>query len=294
MKVFITGASGYVGGVVAGHLLAAGHDVAALARSEQAAARVRRLGARVVRGDLTDLGVLRDSAAGADAVVHAAIDFAEPDMRKLEEPALAAMLDELDGGRSFVYASTALVYPDTAGGPPREDGDLDPASPQLFKRLGEQQVLAAGGVTATVLRGSLVYGHAGSALLLAMIGASKEHDAAPYVGRGTNQWSTIHVDDLARLYVTALEKQIGGVFNASSRVQVGVRELSEAVSQLVGAGARPLSPEQAAQSFGPLLPILDREITLDPARAEQAFGWKPQEVGLLEDLTTGSYRALAP
>ncbi|WP_216216101.1 NAD-dependent epimerase/dehydratase family protein [Amycolatopsis aidingensis] len=293
MKVFITGASGYVGGVVAGHLLAAGHEVAALARSDQAAERVQGLGAHAVRGDLADLGVLRDAAAGADAVVHAAIDFAEPDMRTIEEPALDTMLGALDGGRSFVYASTALVYPDTAGGPPREDGALDPASPQLFKQLGEQQVLGAHGVTATVLRASLVYGHAGSALLMAMIGAAKEHHAAPYTGEGTNQWSTIHVDDLARLYVMAIEKQVGGVFNASSRVQVGVRELSEAIAQLVDVSGDPLTPEVATQAFGPFLPILGREITLDPKRAEETFGWKPQEVGLLEDLTAGSYRAFA-
>jgi nucleoside-diphosphate-sugar epimerase len=293
MKVFITGASGYVGSVITEHLLAAGHDVAALARSEQAAARVERVGAEVVRGSLADLDVLRDAAAGADAVAHVAVDFTEPEMRGVEEPALGALLGALDGGRAFVYASTAMVYPDTAAGAATEDGELDPDSPQLFKALGERQVLTAPGVTATVLRASLVYGRGGSALLQGMIGASKAFGAAPYVGDGTNLWSTIHVDDLARLYVTALENQLGGVYNASSRTQLTTRELGEAIARLTTADTQPLTEEQATEAFGPFFVILGREITLDPTRAEEALSWEPKEVGLLEDIETGSYRALA-
>lgn len=293
MKVFITGASGYVGGVVAEHLLAAGHDVAALARSDEAAARVERVGAEVVRGGLADLDLLREAAAGADAVAHVAVDFTEPNMREVEEPALTAMLGALDGGRGFVYASTAMVYPDSAAGVSTEDSALDPESPQLFKALGERQVLDAPGVTATVLRASLVYGRGGSALLQGMIGASKAFGAAPYIGAGTNLWSTIHVDDLARLYVAALENQVGGVYNATSRTQLGTRELGEAIARLTTAEARPLTEEEGSAAFGPFFVILGREITLDPARAENAFGWEPKEAGLLDDIATGSYRALA-
>ncbi|GAA1289070.1 NAD-dependent epimerase/dehydratase family protein [Saccharothrix xinjiangensis] len=293
MKVFITGASGYVGGVVAEHLLAAGHHVAALARSERAAERVGALGAEVVRGGLADLDVLRDAAAGADAVVHAAVDYAEPAMRAVEEPALDALLGALDGGRGFVYAGTALVYPDAVAGPPEEDGALDEGSPQVFKLLGERQVLAAGDVTATVLRGGLVHGRGGSALVLAMIGVSKQLGAAPYVGLGENLWSPVHVDDLARLYVAALERPVGGVFNAASRTLLRMRDLAEAVAELTGADRAPLDPEAAARAFGPLAGVLERNITLDPTRAERAFGWRTREVGLLEDVVRGSYRHLA-
>lgn len=293
MKVFITGASGFVGNVVAEHLLAAGHDVVALARSDEAAARVERVGAEVVRGSLADLDLLRETAAGADAVAHVAVDFTEPEMRQLEEPALDALLGALDGGRSFVYASTAMVYPDTAAGAATEDDALDPDSPQLFKALGERQVLESPGVTGTVLRASLVYGRGGSALLQGMIGASKAFGAAPYVGEGTNLWSTIHVEDLARLYVAALENRVGGVFNASSRTQLRTRELAEAISRLTTADTQPLTEEQGTEAFGPFYVILGREITLDPARAEETFSWEPKEVGLLDDIATGSYRALA-
>ncbi|MGM1062899.1 NAD-dependent epimerase/dehydratase family protein [Saccharothrix sp. Mg75] len=293
MKVFITGASGYVGGVVAEHLLAAGHHVAALARSDRAAERVGALGAEVVRGGLADLDVLRDAAAGADAVVHAAVDYAEPAMRAVEEPALGALLGALDGGRGFVYASTALVYPDAVGGPPAEGDAVDEGSPQVFKLHGERQVLAAADVTATVLRGGLVHGRGGSALVQAMIGAAQRSGSAPYVGTGENPWSPVHVDDLARLYLAALERPVGGVVNAASRALPRVRDLAEAVAALTGADPGPLSPERAAAEFGPLAGVLERAITLDPSRAEEVFGWTTREVGLLEDVLEGSYRDLA-
>ncbi|MFD7660236.1 NAD-dependent epimerase/dehydratase family protein, partial [Actinosynnema sp. NPDC059797] len=168
----------------------------------------------------------------------------------------------------------------------------DDVPPPVNMLLGERQVLAAGDVTATVLRGGLVHGRGGSALVLAMIGVSKQLGAAPYVGSGENLWSPVHVDDLARLYVAALERPVGGVFNAASRTLLRMRDLAEAVAELTGADRAPLDPEAAARAFGPLAGVLGRNITLDPARAEEAFGWRTREVGLLEDVVRGSYRDL--
>ncbi|MCO5993179.1 NAD-dependent epimerase/dehydratase family protein [Actinoallomurus rhizosphaericola] len=291
MQIFLTGASGYLGGVLTEHLIAAGHRVSALARSQAARDRVTGLGAEAVPGDLADTAALRLAAERADAVVHAAVDFTDPAMRKLEEPALAAMLAGLRPGSPFVYTSTGLVYPDTRGVPVDEDTSVDSEhSPQPYKVLGERQVLAADGPAVTVIRAALIYGRGGSGLLQGMIAGARERGVATYIGDGANEWSSVHVDDLARLYVAALERgdrQL--VVNVATRSRTSMRQIAEAVAGTTGARALSISLEQARQALGPFAGVLTRSSPLDPSRAERVFGWKPVEPGLLDELRTGSY-----
>ncbi|MCO5968683.1 NAD-dependent epimerase/dehydratase family protein [Actinoallomurus soli] len=291
MKIFLTGASGYLGGVLTEHLVAAGHRVSALARSQAARDRVTELGAEAVPGDLADTAALRLAAEGADAVVHAAVDFTDPAMRTLEEPALAAMLAGLRPGSPFVYTSTGLVYPDTRGVPVDEDTPVDSEhSPQPYKVLGERQVLAADGPAVTVIRAALIYGRGGSGLLQGMIAGARERGVATYIGDGANDWSSVHVDDLARLYVAALERgERHLVVNAATRSRTSMRQIAEAVADTTGARAMSITLEQARQALGPFAGVLTRSSPLDPSRAERVFGWKPVERGLLDELRTGSY-----
>jgi nucleoside-diphosphate-sugar epimerase len=291
MRIFLTGASGYLGGVLTEHLIAAGHQVRALARSREARERVTALGAQVVPGSLADTEILQEAAAGAEAVVHAAVDFTSPAMREVEEPALAAMLAGLKQGSPFIYTSTGLVYPDRGGLTTGEDTPVDlEHSPQPYKVLGEQQVLAADGPAVTVVRAALIYGRGGSGLLRNMIAAARERGAATYIGDGDNAWSSVHVDDLARLYLAALERAESGlVVNAASRTRTSMRQIAEAVADLTGARTLSLSLEQAQQMMGPFAEVLTRSSPLDASRAEQTFGWRPLEPGLLHELRTGSY-----
>lgn len=292
MRIFMTGASGYVGGVVARHLAEAGHTVEALARSAASEAKVAALGARPVPGSLADLPVLRRAAAEADAVVHVAVDFTDPHMREIEEPALDAMLAGLGGGKALVYTSTGLVYPDMKGAMVDEDHPVDPLrSPQPYKVLGERQVLSAGGGTAvTVIRAALIYGHGGTALLQGMIAGARQNGVVPYIGDGANEWSSVHVDDLARLYAAALDRRLGGVVvNAASGTRTSMRRIAEAVAALTGSRAIPLTLEQARQAMGPYAAVLTRSSPLDPSRAKRLFGWRATAPGLLEDIRSGSY-----
>ncbi|MFF3401626.1 NAD-dependent epimerase/dehydratase family protein [Streptomyces sp. NPDC002659] len=293
MRIFLTGASGYLGGVLTEHLIAAGHQVSALARSDAARDRVTELGAKAVPGSLADTETLRLAAAGADAVVHAAVDFTHPAMHEVEQPALAAMLAGLKPGNRFVYASTGLVYPDEPGLTAHEDTPVEPEhSPQPYKVLGERQVLAAEGPAVTVIRAGLIYGRGGTALLQGLIAGARERGVTAYIGDGGNEWSSVHVDDLARLYVAALtgdEERL--VVNAASPSRSSMREIADAVADITMARTVSITLEQAQQMMGPLAGVLARSSTMDPSRAEQVLGWKPVEPGLLDELRSGSYAA---
>ncbi|MFG2845899.1 NAD-dependent epimerase/dehydratase family protein [Kitasatospora sp. NPDC048296] len=295
MRIFLTGASGYLGGVVTEHLIAAGHRVTALARSGAAQERVTELGAEPLPGSLADTETLRQAAEDADAVVHTAVDFTHPAMHEVEQPALAAMLSGLKPGSPFVYTSTGLVYPDGAGAAIDEDTPVAPeTSAQPYKVLGESQVLAAEGPAVTVVRAALIYGRGGTALLQGMIAGARERKVTAYIGDGTHEWSSVHVDDLARLYLAALtraEQRL--VVNAASRSRSSMREIAEAVAAISDAQSLSITIEQAQQSMGPLAGVLIRSSLLDPTRAEQLLGWKPAEPSLLDELRTGSYAAAA-
>ncbi|WP_182907145.1 NAD-dependent epimerase/dehydratase family protein [Microbispora sp. H13382] len=296
MRIFVTGASGYVGAVVAEHLVRAGHEVVALARSDEARERVEGLGAKAVLASLRDLDVLRGAAAAAEAVVHTAVDYADPDMGDIERDTLAALLDGLNDGGAFVYTSTGLVYPDRQGATVDEDHPVTPeTSAQPYKVLGERQVLAAGHVAGTVIRAALVYGRGGSGLLQGLIGAGRQNGMVPYIGDGANEWSSVHVDDLAELYVAALERREpqvvgnGVVVNAASAERTPIRRIAEAVAGLTGAQAVSLTMEQAVAAMGPAIAALTRSSPMDASRARRLFGWAPERPGLIEELTTGSY-----
>lgn len=290
MRIFITGASGYVGGVVTEHLVRAGHEVVALARSDRARERVEALGAKAAPGGLRDLDVLRAGAAGADAVVHTAVDYVDPAMGDIERDALRSMLDGLPEGAAFLYTSTGLVYPDTQGVTVDEEHPVDPGSSQPFKIHGERQVLDARHVAGTVIRAGLVYGRGGSGLLQGMLAAARQQGMVAYIGDGANEWSSVHVDDLAALYASVLARRSPGtVVNAAATERTPMRAIVEAVAATAGARAVSVTLEQAVEMMGPAAAVLTRSAPLDSGKARRLFGWHPTSPSLLDDLTSGSY-----
>ncbi|GAA5192563.1 SDR family oxidoreductase [Rugosimonospora acidiphila] len=288
MRVFITGAGGYVGGVVAARLVTAGHTVVGLARSDESARRIRRLGAEARLGSLGDVQLLRDSARQADAVVHTAVDYLDPAFAACENTALDALLDA-GGGGPLVYTSSTLVLSDTGSEPVGEDGDASVETLQPFKRSGEDRVLRAGG---TVVRLGLVYGRNGSSLLATLLSAAREHGVSSYVGSGEARWSTVHVDDVADLFVRVVRAGVsaGGVVHAVEAQAVTWREIAEAIGRNVGVPAVALTLEQAAAAFGPMAVQLTRSLWVTPTRPGEFFGWSPAGKGVIHDLEHGSYR----
>ncbi|MGW6795308.1 NAD-dependent epimerase/dehydratase family protein [Streptomyces chartreusis] len=295
MKIFLTGGSGYLGSALIEHLTQAGHQVLALARSQSARTQVAHLGAQPISGSLSDTEILRTTARESDAVIHAAVDFNDPAMHIIEQPALEALLSALPAGSPFIYTSSGMVYPDTQGRAVDEDSVVTPeASPQPHKVLGERQALSADGLAVTVIRAALIYGRGGSQVLQGFIAGGRQQGGVPYVGDGSNEWSSVHIDDLARLYLAVLDAAPRGlVLNASSPERTSMRAMTEAIAYITGAQATSLTPQQAEQVMGPFARVATRSSPMDSSRAERVLGWKATEPTLLEELRTGSY-AVAP
>ena len=298
---FITGATGYIGGTVAQSLLAAGHEVVGLARSDQAAERLEADEIEVHRGDLKDLGSLKSGAEAAEGVIHAG--FSVDDWSKLdaafaqERVAVEAMLSILEGtGKPFLYTSGAGVFAET--------GDMvvdETTSPDAKGDVGlripiEQTVLKAAErrIRTIVIRPGLVYGNGGSQIMHAMAGLVRQAGGTLTVGDGKNAWSAIHVEDLADLYLKAVESgPAGTLFHAASEDQASMLDIASAIARTLNLQGPPSvwPVEEAKAALGPLAEGLASNKRISAARAREVLRWKPQRVGLIEDIEYGSYPA---
>jgi nucleoside-diphosphate-sugar epimerase len=291
MRVFLTGATGYIGSAVAAALRRAGHAVTGLARSDTAAARLERAGVQPIRGDLADPAAVERAARGADGVIHTAStnDARAPEV---DRGAVDAIVSALDGsGKPFIYTSGIWVYGDTNGRVVDERSPLSPAPIVAWRPAVERRALdAAGrGVRVIVLRPAIVYGNNGG--IPAMFTQSaKERGVVRFVGNGENRWPTVHVDDLADLYVRALERAPAGtVLVATTSPSVKLKDIARAASEGAGAGGKveswPL--DEARQALGPFADALalDQQASSDAART--MLGWAPAAPNILEALRSG-------
>jgi nucleoside-diphosphate-sugar epimerase len=301
MKVFLTGGTGYLGTVLVEHMVAAGHDVVALARSDAGADRLRRAGATPVAGALADTGVLADAAAAADAVVHAAVDYAmTEESAAVELAAVAALLAGASSGtasgttpKPFVFTSTGLVYGFDEHQDTSEDAVLPEVGAQPVKAAAERLVLVEAGVTGIVVRAGLLFGRGGSGLVVGLIESARRTGTSIYVGDGRNTWLPVHVDDLADLYVSALERPVAGVVNAVGSVPFTFRALAEAIGDLTGTPVASVPLEVAEQTMGPMARVLTTTSRLNAAKAAATFGWAPAPRSLVDDVRSGSYAQTA-
>jgi nucleoside-diphosphate-sugar epimerase len=283
MKIFITGATGYIGRAVAEAISAAGNEVLALAHRPGAAEELRGLGWTPVEGDLRKPDALAAAVAAADGVIHTANTNAD-DAGQADRVAVAAMLGALAGsgggsGKPFVYTSGVWVLGDTGGGVSDEESSTAGALPMVAWRAEvEKMVLAAaeGGVRSVVLRPGIVYGRGGG--IPAMLAAGK----LPLVGDGTQHWTTVHVDDLADLYLLALTAPAGTLLHGISG-EVTMGELAAAC----GGEVERVSVETASERLGGFGDALALDQRVSAERSREVAGWEPSRRSILDATARG-------
>ncbi len=300
MKVFLTGATGYVGSAVAEKLLENNHEVLGLARNDAAENKLTAKGIKPMRGDLTDTESLKRGARESDAVIHTAFghDFANFDKMVQNELAAVAAFTEVlrNTGKPFIATSAPAFLGDTGEEIADENYPIDESSYFAIRARAEQAILAANekGVRSIALRLPFyVYGRAGSTFVPVLIEKAKQSGATYYVEAGAHKVSAVSVEDAARLYVSALENEHAkGLYNVSAE-SVTNREIAEAIAKLVGVKAVSVSFPEANEKFGALTGFMTINNQISAAKAESELGWQPQtEIEILQDIESGSYTAL--
>ena len=299
MRVFVTGASGWIGSAVVPELLGAGHQVAGLARSERSAERLRAAGAEPFAGNLDDLEVLHAAASAADAVVHLGFkhDFSDyAASGATERAAMETFLDALDGtGKPLLFASgIAMVAP----GRISTEDDVSPYSGPDAPRGGVEPLAfgaAARGIRPVALRFAPTVHGAGDHGFAAMLaGIAREKGVAGYVGEGTNRWPAVHRSDAARLVRLALaDPEASPVVHAVAEEGNPTREFAEAIGAAVGVPVASIDPGDADAHFGWIGAFFANDIPASSALTRARLGWEPTGPTLFDDLAAGHYSAAA-
>ncbi len=296
MRIFVTGATGFIGSAVVPELIGAGHQVVGFARSDRSADALAAAGAEVRRGSLDDLDSLHRAAAASDGVIHLAFKHdlafsgnfqsaADADLRAIE-----TLGDALSGSeRPLVIASGVLgIAPGRVA--TEQDRSGAEAGPRAVSALATL-ALASRGVRSSVLRlAPTVHGEGDQGFVASLIGVARAKGVSGYVGDGSNRWPAVHVLDAAKLFRLALEKApAGAVLHGVADEGVPVRTLAEVIGQHLGLPVVSISPDDAGKHFGWLAGMVEADSPASSAQTRALLGWQPTHPGLLEDLDQGHY-----
>lgn len=290
MRIFVTGATGFIGSAVVKDLIAAGHQAIGLCRSQDKAAALAATGAEVYRGSLEDADSLTKAAARSDGVIHLAFnhDFSnfvancEDDRRVIK--ALASGLAGSD--RPLIVTSGTAIANTVPGQPAEEDNAI--FGPDVHPRAISEETaaaVAADGINVSVVRLPQVHDTARQGFITPLIGMYRQKGACAYVGEGLNRWPAAYVLDVARLYRLAIEKaEPNAKYHASAEEGVTLRTIAEAIARRLKLPVKSIAPEEAQAAFGWLAMFASRDMPSSSAQTRKKLGWAPNGPGLIADL----------
>jgi len=293
MRVFVTGATGFVGSAVVRELINAGHQVLGLARTDSGAQSLTTAGAQVQRGDLENLESLRSGAAASDAVIHLAFihDFSKfQENCEIDRRAIEALGNELAGSDRPLIVTSGLGL-GVQGRLATEDDPPVPVSDN-YPRASEHTAAAfeKRGVRAIVVRLPQVHNTVKQGLVSYAVQIAREKGAAAYIGDGQNRWAAVHVNDAAHLYRLALEKgHTGARYHAIAEEGVSARAIAETIGHGLNVPVISLTPEQAPEHFGWLARFAGLDLQGSSAKTRKELGWNPTGPDLITDLENMRY-----
>jgi nucleoside-diphosphate-sugar epimerase len=299
MRVFVTGATGFIGTAVVRELIDGGHKVLGMARSEAGEEALRAQGAEVHRGELQDLESLREGASQSDGVIHLAFDHSAfgqdfskfNEVCEMDKRAIEALGADLVGSDRPLVITSGTGMGNAAPGQPATEDHFDPnhPNPRKVSEVAGASV-AERGVNVSVVRLPQVHDAVKQGLITYAVQVAREKGVSAYIGEGLNRWPAAHVLDVAHLYRLALEKRkAGSRYNAVAEEGIPMREIAEVIGKGLKVPVVGLSPEKAQAHFGWLAMFAGFDMPASSALTRKWLGWRPTGPGLIADLNAMKY-----
>jgi nucleoside-diphosphate-sugar epimerase len=291
MRIFVTGATGWIGTAVVSELRAAGHDVLGVAHSEAGAERLRAQGVEVYRADVTDPKSLVHGVRSTDATIHLAMHHDFSDLAKtweIDRTAITTMLDAMAGtNKAFVGTNGTLVV--AHPGKVAREADIEPVKSPLGVRFQAERLVidaARRGVRSSVIRlAPTVHGAGDKGFIPMLIQLAREKKAAAYIDEGTLHWPAVHRDDAARLYRLAVERAAAGtVLHATAEEGITQRAIAEAIGTGIGVPTKSVAAVDAGAHFGWMAMVVGLDNRATSAATRERCAWRPERPGLLDDM----------
>jgi nucleoside-diphosphate-sugar epimerase len=293
MRVFLTGATGFIGSAIIPNIINAGHSVLGLTRSDEGAAALKDAGAEPLRGNLEDLDSLRRGAADSDGVIHCGFnhDFSQFQKNCDDDRAAIGAIGEvlLGSNRPFVVTSGTAIAQNVDGKPSTEDGPVTSFNPRSASEAAVRE-LTARGVNTSVVRLPQVHDPRKQGLVPYITAVAREKRVSAYIGEGNNSWPAAHVSDVARLYWLAFQKaEPGAIYHAVDEEGITMKAIAETLARGLKIPAISIKPEDVPGHFGWLAMFAELDMPSSSAITRERLGWKPTGPGLIADLEAMDY-----